>query len=60
MLPMFQRITLEITKRNFSAGEDNVQGLNPKKQTLSFVKQFARSYHLEKKLPPALNGMILN
>lgn len=33
---------------------------NPRKETLSFLKQFARIYHAERKLPAKLAGMILN
>ncbi len=35
--------------------------LNPKKQTLDFLMQFARSYHVEEKLfSEELSGMVLN
>ncbi len=33
---------------------------NPKKQTLSLILQFACSYHVEKKLPESLSGLVLN
>lgn len=29
-------------------------------QTLNFLRLFARSYHVEKKMPPSLNGICLN
>ena len=32
----------------------------PKMQTLNFIKQFAYSYHAERKLPLPLSGMVLN
>ena len=33
---------------------------NSGKQVLFFIRQFARVYHVENKLPQALNGLILN
>lgn len=35
-------------------------GKGPGKQTLSLILQFAYSYHVEKKLPAAMSGMVLN
>ncbi|MBR6639768.1 MAG: hypothetical protein IKL35_05325 [Muribaculaceae bacterium] len=32
----------------------------PKKSTLDFLKQFARTYHFEKKIETSLGSMILN
>ncbi len=32
----------------------------PRKQTLAFIMQFAKSYHVEKNLPLNLSGIILN
>jgi hypothetical protein len=34
--------------------------LSPKKETIAFIMQFAYTYHVEKKLPVELSGMILN
>jgi hypothetical protein len=34
--------------------------LNPSKETLTFVMQFARVYHVEKQLPASISGLILN
>jgi hypothetical protein len=34
--------------------------LNPQKETLAFIMQFASSYHVEKRLPLELSEMILN
>jgi hypothetical protein len=54
---MFRKITLN---EILIVVNDNRQILNPKKQTLSFIKQFACSYHVEKKMPQSLNAMVLN
>jgi len=32
----------------------------PRKQTIAMVMQFARSYHVERKLPVSLSGYVLN
>jgi hypothetical protein len=40
--------------------DEEMKGLNTGKQVLFFLRQFARVYHVEKKLPHALNGIILN
>ena len=32
----------------------------PRKSTLDFLKQFARTYHYEKKIEASLGNMILN
>ena len=37
-----------------------MQLVSPKAQTLNFIKQFAYTYHTERKLPLPLAGMILN
>ena len=37
-----------------------MQLVSPKAQTLNFIKQFACTYHAEKKLPLPLAGMMLN
>ncbi len=34
--------------------------IRPKEKTLDFLKQFARLYHVESKLPKEVSGMILN
>lgn len=36
------------------------QRMSPKKQTLDFLMQFARSYHVEAGLPEELSGIVLN
>jgi hypothetical protein len=34
--------------------------LYPQKQTIDFLMQFARSYHVESRLPKQISGMVLN
>ena len=34
--------------------------LNPRKETLALIMQFARVYHVEQKLPVRFSGIILN
>ena len=36
------------------------EDLNPRKETLALIMQFAGAYHVEKKLPARLSGIILN
>jgi len=58
---MNQKITHPKTK-NFFSGVDNVntKELNPRKDVIFFIRQFAGAYHVENKLPQAINGIILN
>ncbi|GHU84650.1 hypothetical protein FACS189415_8080 [Bacteroidia bacterium] len=57
LLPMFRKFTLN---EIFIVVNDNRRILHPKKQTLSLIKQFAGSYHVEKKMPQTLNAMVLS
>ncbi|MDH8701608.1 hypothetical protein M2138_000955 [Dysgonomonadaceae bacterium PH5-43] len=34
--------------------------VSPRKDTLAFIMQFARAYHVEKDLPVAVSGFVLN
>jgi hypothetical protein len=36
------------------------QAQNPSKRNISVIRQFARSYHVENRLPHSLSGIILN
>lgn len=54
---MFRKFTLN---EIFIVVNDNRRILHPKKQTLSLIKQFAGSYHVEKKMPQTLNAMVLS
>lgn len=56
---MRQKITSE-KARTFSAMSESKTKENPRKDTLSFIRQFAYSYHVEKTLPASLAGMIIN
>ncbi|MDR1763632.1 MAG: hypothetical protein LBR64_06740 [Dysgonamonadaceae bacterium] len=57
---MRQNIT-PVSNEIFTVMEEHHQpGLKPGKQTLAFIRQFARVYHEEDKLPPSLRGMLLN
>ena len=57
---MNQKSTPSETRNYHVVSGNTVNILNPGKKTLSFIKQFAYSYHVEKKLPTALAGMVLN
>ena len=58
---MYQKFTHQESKDFFSV-IDNVETKesNPGKHVLFCIRQFARAYHVENKLPQALNGIILN
>ena len=58
---MNQKFTHQESNDFFSV-IDNVETkkLNPGKHALFLIRQFAHAYHVENKLPQALNGMILN
>lgn len=38
----------------------NKEVVAPSAETLGFIKQFARSYYVEKRLPSALSGICVN
>jgi hypothetical protein len=38
----------------------SIDRLNPRKETLALIMQFACVYHVEKRLPDSLSEMILN
>ena len=57
------RKTTQETANNFAnvlKDEKKKRLLNPSQGTLAFVMQFAYSYHVEKKLPSSLSGIMLN
>ncbi|GHV57511.1 hypothetical protein FACS1894182_06540 [Bacteroidia bacterium] len=45
---------------NVMENETLFRSLNPQKETLALIMQFARVYHVEKKLPGRLSELILN
>ena len=58
---MNQKITHPETKKIFSVIDNvEIKELTPDKDVIFFIRQFARAYHVENKLPQALNGIILN
>jgi hypothetical protein len=58
---MNQKFTHQESKDFFSViDNEEVKELNPGKHVLFFIRQFACAYHVENKLPQALNGIILN
>ncbi|MDR1631999.1 MAG: hypothetical protein LBR97_03840 [Dysgonamonadaceae bacterium] len=59
---MNQKITHQETRGFFSVIDTNkdIKKLNPGKQVVFLVRQFAYAYHVEKKLPQTLNRIILN
>ena len=61
-MPMYQKSTQnEPTDCCNVVKKETVSGLlNPKKETLALIMQFACAYHVEKRLPGALSGMLIN
>jgi hypothetical protein len=57
-MPMYQDL-LNNTFENYNKMED-VDYFNPRPESLNFLQQFARAYHVEPKLPAFLAGFILN
>jgi hypothetical protein len=58
---MNQKFTHQKTAGFFSAIDNkDTKKLNPAKQSVFLVRQFAHAYHVEKTLPQTLNGIILN
>ncbi len=39
---------------------EGTKDFNPRKSTIDFIKQFARSYNFNHKLHPSLGGLIAN
>lgn len=57
-----QKITPDQTKTTLrDTGKKSDPGLStPKIETVSFLRQFARTYHIESRLPASLEAMVLN
>ncbi len=47
-------------KKNKMVTSKETRVQTPSNQTLTFIMQFAKSYHVEKKLPLELSGLSLN
>ena len=58
---MHRKITQK-TANNFAnvLRDEKKKRLKPTQSTLAFVMQFAYTYHVEKKLPSSLSGIMLN
>ena len=56
------RKTTQKTANNFAnvLQDGKEKRLNPTQGTLTFVMQFAYTYHVEEKLPASLSGIMLN
>lgn len=59
---MNQKFTHQETGDFFSIIDNNkdMKKLNPRKQVVFLVRQFAYAYHVGNKLPQTLNGIVLN
>ena len=59
---MYQKSTQQKTDEycNLIETEKNESKLNPRKETLNFIRHFAYAYHVESKLSGKLSEIILN
>jgi hypothetical protein len=59
---MYQKSTQRETDEccNVMNEKESVCFLNPQKETLALILQFAYAYHVEKKLPLKMSGIVLN
>lgn len=59
---MYQKSTQRKANGCYNVLKDEKSGglLNPGKDTLAYIMQFASAYHVEKELPSSLSGMVLN
>lgn len=58
---MNQKFTHQETRDFFSTvNNGDIRALRPGKHVICLVRQFAYAYHVEKKLPQTLSGIILN
>jgi hypothetical protein len=59
---MYQKFTSDNSLEccNVMEKETTFRYLNPRKETLALIMQFACAYHVEKKLPARLSEIILN
>jgi len=61
-LPMYRKFTQKVNDNDCRIAQKIKMSkpMSPRKETLSFLMQFSRSYHVEKELPESLSGMVLN
>jgi hypothetical protein len=59
---MYHKFTQQDSDEYCHVMEQNVPSrqLNPRKETIALIMQFACAYHVEKKLPAQLSGIMLN
>jgi hypothetical protein len=58
---MYQRTTQNESVDYYKLSKrENISCLNPRKETLALIMQFARVFYVEKGLPDSLSEMILN
>jgi hypothetical protein len=59
---MYQKFTQDDSEKYCHVMEKEAftRSLNPSNELLALIMQFARAYHVEKKLPGRLSEMILN
>ena len=59
---MYQKFTQNDSDEYCHVMEKDIpfRQLNPRKETVALIMQFACTYHVEKKLPARLSGIILN
>ena len=59
---MYQKFTQDNSDDYCHVMEKDIpyRQLNPRKETVALIMQFAGAYHVEKKLPKRMSGLILN
>jgi hypothetical protein len=59
---MYQKFTQKDSDEYCHVAEKDIpfRQLNPRKETMTLIMQFACAYHVEKKMPARLSGIILN
>ncbi|MDR1739098.1 MAG: hypothetical protein LBR66_09855 [Candidatus Symbiothrix sp.] len=61
---MYKKFTQQSSNEQICAGIETPHfpsfSLQPRKETVAFVMQYACAYYVEKQLPRGLSGMIIN
>jgi len=57
---MDEKFTLMEKRNLFVIERTDYRVVEPSFRSIAFIRQFARSYHVEPKLPKGLNTMIIN
>ncbi len=55
-----KKATISEDKVSLKKQEENEKVVAPSTKTLNFIRLFARTYHIEKKLPLTDNGIYIN